>query len=217
MDDKVAKKKESTVNKGGLVVAILILIGLIVGGYFLVRYIIDFFTNQETETSDKEEESYNKLLTILNNEVSKSASPGEKKASKLLTFDYSNSDHFYISGVNNVTIFSYDIDLSSISSINDIDTAYNYVINNDLSGYVTTVTRYTLEDFSELNNKYPSSNVKTGTLVSATKVFGTLLINNNINIINGDELSVVLDNSYSPKTINSSSSLYNLYKYVSEI
>ena len=98
--------------------------------------------------------------------------------------------------------------------MNNIDSAYRFITNNSLSSYATSITRYTIIDSNELVNKYPSSNVKAGNLVTNTKVFGTIYKNNNINIINGDNLSSVLDNSYSPKTLDSSSSLFKLYKYI---
>ena len=214
MDNKITKKEEGTVNKGGLVIAIIILIGLCIGGYFLTRYIIDFFADKDSEVTNNEKQSHDNLLDILNNEASKSAISGEQKAYKLLTFDYKNDDHFYISGINDNTIFNYDIDLSTTESVNNIDSAYRFITNNSLSSYATSITRYTIIDSNELVNKYPSSNVKAGNLVTNTKVFGTIYKNNNINIINGDNLSSVLDNSYSPKTLDSSSSLFKLYKYI---
>ena len=219
MEDKIHKKKEDrSYEPAGLIIALLIIIGLGVGGFFLYRYVIgpyiDNYLNptvsEPTET-DNSEVQYNKLLKVLNDQLLDS----ETKANELVSVTY-QSQHFMISGYTSDQIYYCDISLGDYA---DTKAALDVIVNaEDFSLYTIEVTRYTRLASDELDNKYFTSDASgkraIGNLGSVDKAFMTCKTGEEIKVINNVDLSEATNDSYSPLLIGKTNSLYKFYSYI---
>lgn len=216
MNNKITKKEESNVNKPGLIISLFILVGVIVGLFFFIRWLInDRFASNNGDESGEVASNYNKLLRILNDDIKATRIGEEKLANELTSFSY-NENHFYISGYNSETIYYYDVDLSS-ESLTDVDAAYDFVLSHNIEGnYAITLQRYSEKPATDFIAKYgESGKYHVGQIgASSEKVFATMKKDEAILVMNGVTLSDALDDSYSPISIAKSDSLYNIYNYI---
>lgn len=223
MKPKTIKKKEkedSNVSIPGLIIAMLILIAVCLGIFFLTRWFItNSRTPQEevTEPVDENKVTTDRLLKLLNDNIDKTKVGEETPASEITSFSYQEK-HFYISGYNGSIVYQYDLDLSSQSYVTCKE-ALDYIMVNDVEGsYEITLNRCTPIESSEFVNKYITSGVSgkyhVASFGSEQYVYATILNDEQIIVINGDTLSDTLDASYSPLTLNSGDPLFDVYKYI---
>ena len=213
MSERKDNKKRNSIIR--IIVLIVLLIALIILVFFLIgRFVKPNNNSQDDEVSENYEESYNRLLKVLNDNINKTKVDGEQEASKLLSFSY-NENHFYISGYNDEIVYYYDVDLSS-KSLASSKEAYDYVIKNDIEGlFEITLDRYSPTSSTEFTSKYSMDGLyKIGQLGSSTKVFATLYNNSSIVVMNGVELTTALDNNYGATAMIETHPLYQIYKYI---
>lgn len=212
------KNKESTIYKPGLVIALIMLVGLIIGGYFLSQYLISYFSNTENNQEEiyQNDESYNKLLNILNDQIDKTRIGEESPANEVTSFSY-QSNHFYISGYNSVTIYLYDINLSSQSISNDEEAFLFMMDETSFTSYSVSLDRYPSSSSDEFINKYGNDGkYHIGEMGIVKKVFATMKYNSDILVINNENYTSVMQDTYNPTSIHSNHKLYNIYKYLIE-
>lgn len=219
MEDKVKKKKEDReYEPAGLIVALLIVIGLAVGGFFLYKFVIGPYIDNYLNPSPSEpaeinnsEVEYNKLLKVLNDQLLDS----ETKATGLVSFTY-ESQHFMISGLTSDKVYNCDISLGDYA---DTKAALDVIVNaEDFSTYTIEVTRYNKTSNDEFTNKYFTGEVAgkhaVGNLGSVTKAFMTSKLNDEIKVINNVDLATAVSDGYTPLLIGKTNSLYKLYSYI---
>lgn len=220
MKNKV-EKKESKVNVPGLIIALVLVVLLGIGIIFLTRW---FFANSnktdDTTEVDEGEVSTNRLLKLLNDNITKTRLENEALANEVTTFSYIDQ-HFYIGGSNGTTVYQYDVDLSSKTFANTKE-ALDFLKENDVEGqYDITLNRYINSDSNEFTSRYVTDGVSgkyhIGQLGPNKYVFATLLKDEQITVINGDLLSDTLEVTYSPTTISSGDALYSVYKYIATL
>ena len=218
MKNKTDRTGGRNYSRVGLLIAIIIAICLGVGIYFLVRYIKNYFSNDNKgneEPEINEVTGYNRLLKLINDDVQKVE--GSRDVSSLISFDYSGNT-FYISGINNdeSAIYSYQLDLSS----HDLENAYTatkYLIDNDINEDVN-LTKYNVIESASFNDKYVTSTSKgphyVGNVETTNKVFATLLDSGTIKAFNNVNLNQSLSDGYKPSLIDNSNPLYKMYFYI---
>lgn len=217
------KKSERNYNPFLLPVGILLFLGLCVGLFFLTRYIILEFnkepapTEPVTPTEEEYPEEYNTLLTRLNQGISTCGY--SDTAESVTAFKY-DTHVFCIAGSSSTKIYSYSVDLTTVSSVTDTLSAYNYVLEHQVSedlSLTLTVDQLTPQSSSEFIDKYVTDGVKQKTLVgsfgSEIKVYSMLLDDGNIKLVYDDLLDDTLNDSYSPLVIEPSNNMYSRYKY----
>ena len=223
MKNKPIKKKEkeqSNVNVPGLIIAMILLIAICVGGFFLGRWFIaNSTTNQGDDVNEPSEgeKAANRLLEVLNANINKTKAEGESLASEVTSFSYKEK-HFYISGYNGSIVYQYDLDLSSQSYATSKE-VLDYLMVNDVEGsFDITLNRCTPTESNEFVSKYITSGVSgkyhIATFGSGQYAYATLLKGEQITVINGDALSATLDASYTPLTLNSGDPLFEVYKSI---
>ena len=216
MNNKITKKEESNVNKPGLIISLIILVGVIVGLFFFIRWLInDRFASHDDDESGQVASNYSKLLKVLNDDIKATRIGEESLASEVTSFSFDNN-HFYISGYNGETIYYCDVDLSS-ESLLDNESAYEFVINHNIEGnYAITLQRYSERATTDFVAKYgESGKYHVGQIgASSEKVFATMKKDEAILVMNGVTLSDALDDSYLPMSIAKSDSLYSIYNYI---
>ena len=222
MKNKVIKEKEqSNVNVPGLIIAMILLIAILIGGFFLGRWFIANSTTKQDENTtpvvDEGKETADRLLQLLNDNINKTKMGDEPLASEVTSFSYKEK-HFYISGYNGGTVYLYNLDLSS-QSLNTTKEALDFVKTNTIEGsYDITLNRCTPSESNEFTSKYVTSGVSgkyhIATFGSEQYAYATLLKDEQIVVINSDTLSDALSSTYSPLTISSGDPLFNVYKFI---
>lgn len=219
MKDKRIKKEESNTNVPGMIISIFLLIAVIVGLFFFIRWFVGTLNNKGDDTTEKSdgEKANNKLLSLLNDSINKTKIGDEKLANEITSFSYLEK-HFYISGYNGNTVYQYDLDLSSKTLANTKD-ALDFILDNEIeSSYDISLDRYTPIESNEFVTKYVGEGVKgkyhIGQMGSEQCAFATLLKDEQITVINGAALSDALSSIYSPTIINKTDSLFSVYQYI---
>ena len=201
-----------------IVVGILLLIAIVVA---ILIYLRNVFKGEPRKDdpgdtiSEITKTRYNKLLKYINDEI-KLTSMGDA-AYSLVSFSF-NEHHFYISGFNTKSIYTYDVDLNDVS-LSDEEAALTFITSNELgSTYPVELTKYEVVDNVELTNKYETKTCqgkfKVGKIGPSTKAFMTKLEGNEISFISDEDLDAVTSSSYEVKTISSSHPLFEIYKYI---
>lgn len=217
MKNKVIKEKEeSNVNVPGLIIAILLLIAVCVGGFFLGRWMISQASTKPNDETVEVKATTDRLLKLLNDNITKTKVGEETLANEVTSFSYSEK-HFYISGYNGSTVYQYDVDLTSKSFTNTKE-ALDFLKDNDVDEYDIGLNRCTPTESDDFVNKYVTEGV-TGKYHIATYgtesyAYATLLKDQQITVINGVTLSDALNSSYSPITISNTDPLFKVYSYL---
>ena len=217
MKNKVIKeKKDSDINVPGLIIAMILLIGVCVGGFFLGRWMISQASTKKDDDTAEVKATTDRLLKLLNDNITKTKVGEETLANEVTSFSYSEK-HFYISGYNGSTVYQYDVDLTSKSFTNTKE-ALDFLKDNDVDEYDIGLNRCTPTESNDFVNKYVTEGV-TGkyhiaTYGTDTYAYATLLKDQQITIINGAVLSDTLNSSYSPITISNSDPLFKVYSYL---
>ena len=217
MKNKVIKeKKDSDINVPGLIIAMILLIGVCVGGFFLGRWMISQASTKKDDDTAEVKATTDRLLKLLNDNITKTKVGEETLANEVTSFSY-NEKHFYISGYNGSTVYQYDVDLTSKSFTNTKE-ALDFLKDNDVDEYDIGLNRCTPTESNDFVNKYVTEGV-TGkyhiaTYGTDTYAYATLLKDQQITIINGAVLSDTLNSSYSPITISNSDPLFKVYSYL---
>lgn len=220
MSNQKDQKKDRSINTSLLIVFIILILLIGLGGFFLGRWLYDHSTKTEvTDVFEIDEgaEANNRLLKLLNDNINKTKVGEEKPASEITTFSFKEK-HFYITGCSDVTIYQYDLNLTT-KSYTSTKEALDFIMKNDVEGeYEITLNRYTPSESNEFVTRYVTENVtgpyRIGVLGEDKYAFATLLNGEQITVIDGDTLSDTLQANYSPKVINKTDPLFNIYKYL---
>lgn len=214
----IKEKKDRSFNVAGLVITLVLIVLISAAAFFLSRW-LNNNTKKDDDTTqvDHSEEYHNRLLKMLNDNIDKTKVDDETFASEVTTFSYKEK-HFYISGFNGVTVYRYDLDLTS-KGYSNIEEALEFVYTNEVEGlFDITLDRCPKVDSNDFENRYVTEGVTgkhhIGQFGSEQYVYATLFKGEQITLIDGAPLSETLQADYEPITINSNNKLYNLYKYI---
>lgn len=177
----------------------------------------DSLPQEQEEVIDDKSSEYNRLLQLVNTEVNNySYTP----ATSVVSFDYKD-DKFYISARNEYDVYNYEIDMTSIS-YPTIEEAIEYLLDNDPTSSMAKALEKSsvCEIPSNFFNKYLAGDKKSWSAATEVgeKIYITSTIydktSKDIKVIYDTSLDILMDDSYIVTTIEQTSEVYPIYKYI---
>ena len=209
MDEQIVKKEKS--HKTRTIILMSLVAALCFALFIFIMFLIGKNKREQQDKLDPEsgdhlnkEFCYNQLLKTLNDGL------------KETRVDDNESLADYISGYNDSKIYSYDVNLTSVSEVKDLKTAFEYVVDNGIDNQFTyNFVRYNPVSSSEFTAKYgENGKYKIGNILETNKVFATMNSEDGIKVINNIDLSTTLNNEYSPLTFKKGDYLFEMYSFI---
>ena len=210
-DNKKDNKKRNVVLA---ILSTLLITGIVILMFFLLGRCSNSSNNDNNSGAQENyENSYNKLLSLVNSNINTTKVIDEESANEIISFSY-DDNHFNISAVNDELLYIYDIDLNQ--SFADTYQAYRYIVDNDINDddYLISLIRLNkVEDNNFVNTYIPSNYIgkyQVGSILSKKYASFTILLDDDIKVLNNIELPT----SETPINIDKNNSLFGIYEYI---